>query len=186
MEVGQLTMLEPLTSHQMAGRLMNKKAIQDFIFAGNATFTIRNTQTGVRFTYKIRKSKTNATKFYVNNLRGPEIFAKMGVIMNADKQYYLPFDWKEKIQMARRNFATLYPGQPFPEKQYTQKNMPMSLKMFIKFLDWYKGNVESIANHEIWHEGICGKCGRPLTVPESIERGLGPVCANIIDKEHEH
>lgn len=30
---------------------------------------------------------------------------------------------------------------------------------------------------EIWHEGKCGKCGRPLTVPESITNGLGPMCA---------
>jgi hypothetical protein len=29
---------------------------------------------------------------------------------------------------------------------------------------------------ELWHEGRCGKCGRALTVPESIESGLGPVC----------
>lgn len=28
-----------------------------------------------------------------------------------------------------------------------------------------------------YHEGRCGKCGRPLTDPTSIERGLGPDCA---------
>ena len=27
-----------------------------------------------------------------------------------------------------------------------------------------------------WHEGRCGRCGRTLTDPESIKRGLGPVC----------
>lgn len=27
------------------------------------------------------------------------------------------------------------------------------------------------------HEGKCGRCGRTLTTPESIERGLGPECA---------
>jgi hypothetical protein len=30
---------------------------------------------------------------------------------------------------------------------------------------------------EVWHEGRCGRCGRRLTVPESIESGLGPECA---------
>lgn len=29
---------------------------------------------------------------------------------------------------------------------------------------------------EIWHEGICARCGRPLTVPSSIQSGFGPVC----------
>lgn len=182
----QLTMIEPLTAHQMAGRLANKKAIQDYIFAGKATITIRNTQDGTRFTYKIKKSKTKELKFYVDNLRGPDLYAKMGVIIGNNKEYYLPFDWKEKIQMARRNFAALHPGNPFPEKLYTEQHMPKSLKMFLKFLNWYKSDVEKMQNHEIWHEGVCGKCGQPLTVPESIERGLGPVCAKQIDRSHEH
>jgi hypothetical protein len=30
------------------------------------------------------------------------------------------------------------------------------------------------------HEGRCGRCGRLLTVPESIERGIGPECAAIM------
>lgn len=27
-----------------------------------------------------------------------------------------------------------------------------------------------------YHEGKCGRCGKPLTDPASIERGLGPTC----------
>ena len=29
---------------------------------------------------------------------------------------------------------------------------------------------------EIWHEGTCGRCGRKLTVPESVSCGFGPEC----------
>jgi hypothetical protein len=36
---------------------------------------------------------------------------------------------------------------------------------------------------EIWHEGRCGRCSRPLTVPESIETGLGPECARKLSKK---
>ena len=32
---------------------------------------------------------------------------------------------------------------------------------------------------EVWHEGRCGKCGRVLTVPESLILGLGPECAQM-------
>lgn len=32
---------------------------------------------------------------------------------------------------------------------------------------------------KIWHQGCCSACGRKLTDPESIERGLGPVCSGI-------
>jgi len=28
----------------------------------------------------------------------------------------------------------------------------------------------------VWHEGRCGRCGRTLTVPESIASGFGPEC----------
>jgi hypothetical protein len=30
------------------------------------------------------------------------------------------------------------------------------------------------------HEGRCGRCGRRLTVPESIESGLGPECSGRV------
>ncbi len=30
---------------------------------------------------------------------------------------------------------------------------------------------------EVWHDGTCARCGRPLTTPESLERGIGPICA---------
>lgn len=30
---------------------------------------------------------------------------------------------------------------------------------------------------ELKHEGKCGRCGRKLTNPESIETGIGPVCS---------
>jgi hypothetical protein len=46
---------------------------------------------------------------------------------------------------------------------------------------WFINNLMAksakLAQVEFWHEGYCGRCGRELTVPESIERGLGPQCA---------
>jgi hypothetical protein len=33
---------------------------------------------------------------------------------------------------------------------------------------------------EVHHEGRCGRCGRALTVPESIESGFGPECINHV------
>lgn len=30
------------------------------------------------------------------------------------------------------------------------------------------------------HTGVCGKCGRTLTDPESIDAGIGPVCAGKV------
>ena len=36
------------------------------------------------------------------------------------------------------------------------------------------------AHIHFYHLGRCGKCGRKLTNPESINRGLGPKCAETL------
>jgi len=40
---------------------------------------------------------------------------------------------------------------------------------------------QDISEHgfELMHEGRCGRCGRPLTRPESIQSGIGPICATL-------
>jgi tRNA A37 methylthiotransferase MiaB len=45
-------------------------------------------------------------------------------------------------------------------------------------LDWTLAAVEAddLRTVRVLHEGVCGRCGRKLTVPESIDTGLGPVC----------
>jgi len=48
-----------------------------------------------------------------------------------------------------------------------------------KAFDWFFRRV--IAEREftpavVHHEGRCGRCGRVLTVPESVESGFGPEC----------
>jgi len=32
----------------------------------------------------------------------------------------------------------------------------------------------------VFHEGACGRCGRTLTVPESIASGFGPECIRYV------
>ena len=39
---------------------------------------------------------------------------------------------------------------------------------------WLNGVLKE--GYKIEHAGRCGVCGRPLTTPESIECGIGPVC----------
>jgi hypothetical protein len=49
-----------------------------------------------------------------------------------------------------------------------------------KAFDWFwrivaQGRDPSFAC-DVDHLGACGRCGRPLTVPESIRSGFGPEC----------
>lgn len=41
-------------------------------------------------------------------------------------------------------------------------------------------DAHAFAQLEVWHEGQCARCGRALTVPSSIELGLGPDCADKV------
>ena len=49
---------------------------------------------------------------------------------------------------------------------------------------WHVSNAKpediEAAGFEIRHAGRCGRCGRVLTVPESIDCGLGPKCAAMM------
>jgi hypothetical protein len=45
--------------------------------------------------------------------------------------------------------------------------------------EWELGR-DQYPNVEVYHEGYCGRCGRTLTDPQSIERGFGPECAKKV------
>ena len=52
-----------------------------------------------------------------------------------------------------------------------------SFQAFVFFWRWVIIAGELPASLEVRHEGACGRCGRALTVPESIDLGIGPDCA---------
>lgn len=47
-----------------------------------------------------------------------------------------------------------------------------------KILNWTIAHAQKddLRTVRVLHEGKCGRCGRKLTVPESIDTGLGPEC----------
>ena len=52
-----------------------------------------------------------------------------------------------------------------------------SRKAFTWFWNRLRADAD-LSQCEVWHEGRCGRCSRVLTVPESLQTGLGPVCAS--------
>ncbi len=126
-----------------------------FIKAGDAIFTVVSKVTGARFTFKVTKPKrTFAGDIrFVALLSGPE---------NTSDYTYM---------------GVLSEGGSFGQTQKSRVsvNAP-SWKAFTWVWDHLKAN-KMPPQCEIWHEGRCGRCGRTLTVPESIESGIGPECA---------
>lgn len=133
-----------------AHKLDNQHTRATFIFGGNAYFTLRSTKTGARFTYRARASK-DGNVFFISVLRGADNegdYTYMGVVRSD----------------SRERFRTT-------AKSRVKADAPSA-----KALAWFLRNMASDAV-ECWHEGRCGCCGRKLTVPESIESGIGPECA---------
>lgn len=141
---------------EQRGRLVEWKDIRLFVFAGNATFTLRSVETGARFTYKVRRAKeenrSGTVPYFVSLLRGPsneEDYAYMGII-------------------DERGFHATTKSRVGTEAA--------SHKAFQFLLARMRAGGSPCVTMEFWHEGRCCRCGRKLTVPESVQDGIGPEC----------
>ncbi len=135
-------------------------AVRRFMLAGSAKFTIVSKPTGTRFTYHVRKSaKASRDYFYVSVLVGPD---------NGADYAYLGF-------LAPRP-GRVHEFSHGGTKALVGKDAP-SAKAFAWFWERMRLAHRVPSTMEFHHEGRCGRCGRSLTVPESIETGLGPECA---------
>lgn len=136
---------------------MNTEQTQAFIFAGNARFTIRSKTTGVRFTYRVRAKDTDdgRTLHFVSVLTGSD---------NDNDFTFL---------------GTIFDCQTY---RHGRKSRIGSDAPSAKAFEWAFPRIVAgdLSKFEVHHEGRCGRCARALTVPESIEMGLGPDCAGMM------
>ena len=150
----------------MSGNLRTAESALAFITAGNAYFTIRSQKTGQRYTYRVSLAKPNAgycqwckaepcrcvPPYFVSLLSGPE---------NTSDYTYLGMirDRVFRLTRASKMNETSGPVRAFRwvYERLVRRELPPQT--------------------EIWHEGRCGRCGRMLTVPESVAAGIGPECA---------
>lgn len=142
-----------------AYRLTTSDAVREFVLAGNATITLLSRVTLQRFTYKIRQPDENKPHF-------------VGLLRGADNENDFQF------------MGTIFKGSHLAQSSYVPGRSSrighesFSSKAFIWFWKHLrKGELPD--SLEVWHEGRCGRCGRKLTVPSSIESGMGPECARI-------
>ena len=144
-----------------------------FIKAGNATFTVTSLGTGTRFTYKVQIAKDRQTGKRSEN--GPWF---VSVLTGSDNTSDFQF-------MGTIFAAGEWNGNPTPEKfVFSQKSRITQDAPSAKAFSWLHRNLANPKLDQlvsIHHEGSCGRCGRKLTVPTSIESGYGPDCINKIE-----
>lgn len=132
--------------------IIAKEALK-FMFAGKSVVTFVNTQTGNRFTFKIKQAK-DSNLFFVSVLTNPEQYSYIGTCVEGKYKHGKKSQISENAQ---------------------------SVKVFNYMLN--KLITDTLPDFlEVWHEGFCGKCGRSLTVPSSILTGIGPECIKKLSK----
>lgn len=141
---------------------------KEFILAGNAIFTVEieakfaaANDLPPHYTFKVRHKPAGGgygETWFVSLLTGPD---------NTSDYSYL---------------GMLYPETGFvrvtAKSAYRPESWPVRVLSRILAAVW-ENDLARVENHgwAIHHEGRCGRCGRVLTVPESIRTGLGPECA---------
>lgn len=136
-------------------QIENPADIERFMFGGNATFTLVSKRTGTRYTYKMFGSEKTKDLYFASVMYGPDNtrdFTYMGAVSD---RATLRETAKSKVTAGDVRFRVLS-----------------------GMLKHVAAKTPGLADHvEFWHEGRCACCGRKLTVPSSIESGIGPECA---------
>lgn len=138
----------------MSYELVERDSIVRYITGGHGVVTLKS-HTGVHHTYEFKAPKNKKdgddTMFVRTLISGGWIY----VGMYKDKNFHLTKASKFSLQ------------SPIVKGVY-----------FIMKLMFKPGFSDE--RMHLYHEGICSRCGRPLTNPESIEYGIGSVCREMI------
>lgn len=135
-----------------------------FILAGNAIVTLHSEKTGAHFTYRVRRPKgfsPVAPVWFVQVLTGPS---------NEDDYEYLG------VIRPAANLTDL--SYSYGVRSRIRADAPSAVA-----ISWALRRLltkQPLPSCQILHEGRCGRCGRRLTVPESIQSGFGPECINHV------
>ncbi len=149
------------------GRLASMSDVMRFVKAGNATLTIVSKKTGVRFTYKLQRPAED----HNYSTRKQPIFVRLlnkSDNSSEDSYAFLGTIWLEAQGLVYR---------------HSPKSRTTRLAPSVKAIEWFAkelNGTDLLNLCEVWHEGRCGRCGRKLTVPESINNGFGPECINHV------
>ena len=144
---------------------MNQKHLLEqnllkFMLAGNSIFTLTNTQTNNRVTYKI-------TEHYAEDKKGKPI-------------YFVYFLYGHDNRTDYQYLGTIFGKRVFRFTKASPSKDSMVAKVFlwafIRIVD--KGFLPEPV--KFYHAGRCGRCNRLLTVPESIKSGFGATCRELI------
>lgn len=158
-------------------KLSTAAAIKQFVTAGHARFTLVSGATGTRFTFEVVQPEEQ------RNPAAPVMFVRVLTGQNNESDYTFlgTIFTTTRAQIGGGHFGPVYGNVPCaPKFIHSSKSRIAATAPSARAFAWAWPRIVAgveLLNCEVWHEGRCGRCGRALTVPESIESGIGPVCA---------
>lgn len=139
---------------------IDSAAFRTFVFQGKALFTMENLEKGTYITFRVQSPKRK---------RGaPEDLTLFDVYVKALNDKYAGNRYIGRINRKTRSF-----------KRYGYVEQDHVGIQTIEWMIRHWNNLEKFETEgklAIYHLGVCCKCGLPLTVPESIQNGIGPQC----------
>jgi len=129
---------------------------KDFILGGKANFTVENSITKNRFTYTINQNKKDNKMYFVKVSYAYGEYMYIGALINTS------YGFKFKISA-----------------KLIESETPPSVKVIEYIIKWYLNLDHPHQNMIFYHHGHCCRCGRVLTTPESVIKGIGPFCEGL-------
>lgn len=127
--------------------------VKNYVLAGRAVVTLQSGKTGKHFTYKFKKH-SDKDLYFVKLLVGDDNtkdYRYVGCYFADNKHFHLAKPYCDS------------PSQSHPPS--------------IRAISFLLKDIDNIHPQlKVFHAGRCARCGRLLTTPESIKKGLGPEC----------
>src|ERR1035437_2851225 len=149
---------------QLSHKFTYHEASKKFILAGNAVFTVRNENTQNRFTFKMTRKKYQAE--HEQPLYWVKVLTRSDNASDDSYMFIGAFSMAKGFTHSLKSHITASATSVKVARYYLNLLFNDTLPTFIY----------------TYHEGYCGRCGRLLTVPESIESGFGPECVKLMAK----
>jgi len=150
------------------GHILSWDSAMPFVLAGHCVVTIESIADGSRSTYHVAQAEdeVKGDDGKVKKVKKDRWFVSL--LVGSDNQRSYKYIGVIDQKTGPRRFRTT--------KALTKVSAD-AINRVGDVIRWLVEGCDNSHKLRVWHRGLCGKCGAPLTVPASIKTGLGPVCA---------
>ena len=201
---------DPSTFWGTIAKRVDRDFTKKFVFAGNCKFTLVNSDTNVRLTFRIRRPKSIKFHPFISQMYRIYDYAKgcytdeqreKPWCRQCGKRKEHPFHWVEPDCQSKYRVDLKINLDPTDNKGWEcigyldQQDGQHVFKLWertkvrhdnpaLKTMPWFLERLQADTLPDklwVYHMGCCARCGKDLIVPTSIEMGIGPDCIEIMN-----